>query len=66
MTATKRSPGRPATVEGKPITVWLPGAAVVIAARLGGGNVSAGIREALRFTAESKGLDLIAIPEVDS
>ena len=43
-------PGRPASMEpGAPITVWLTPAHVGAAARLGRGNVSAGVRLALQY-----------------
>lgn len=43
-------PGRPASMEpGAPYTVWLTPAHVGAAARLGRGNVSAGVRLALQY-----------------
>lgn len=46
--AEKRSPGRPATVQGKRVQVYLDHASLTQASALGAGNVSNGIRIALK------------------
>ena len=44
----KRPVGRPPTVDGKRVQVFLDAESLSIAARLGNGNVSEGIRQALK------------------
>jgi post-segregation antitoxin (ccd killing protein) len=46
--ATKIPPGRPETIKGKACNVYLDADSLATAGRLGDGNVSAGIREALK------------------
>lgn len=63
MTDTKQPPekrhvGRPAEVGGKRVQVYLDKASLEAAARLGNGNVSEGIRRALRAAeAQAGGAD---------
>lgn len=47
-TTEKRSVGRPAAVKGKRVQVYLDDESIVIATRLGNGNVSEGIRKSLK------------------
>lgn len=47
--AEKRPVGRPAAVAGKRVQVYLDPESQAIAARLGKGNVSEGIRKALQL-----------------
>ncbi len=47
-----RSVGRPVTVAGKRVQVYLDAASLKIAAKLGGGNTSEGIRVALKKVGE--------------
>ena len=55
----KRPVGRPADVGGKKVNTYLDAESVAIATRLGNGNVSEGIRKALKLAddllAESAG-----------
>lgn len=44
----KRSVGRPADVDGKRVQVYLDAESLIIAENIGRGNVSAGIRIALK------------------
>lgn len=44
----KRPVGRPAEVGGKRVQVYLDAESLAIASKLGGGNVSEGIRKALK------------------
>ena len=48
----KRPVGRPAEVDGKRVQVYLDTKSLAIAAKLGNGNVSDGIRKALKQAAE--------------
>lgn len=48
----KRPVGRPAEVDGKRVQVYLDAKSLAIAAKLGNGNVSDGIRKALKQAAE--------------
>lgn len=48
----KRPVGRPADVGGKRVQVYLDAESLAIAAKLGSGNVSEGIRKALKQTSE--------------
>lgn len=48
----KRPVGRPADVVGKRVQVYLDAESLAIAAKLGNGNVSDGIRKALKQAAE--------------
>ena len=48
----KRPVGRPADVGGKRVQVYLDAESLAIAAKLGNGNVSEGIRKALKHFAE--------------
>ena len=48
----KRPIGRPAYVSGKRVQVYLDAESLAIAAKLGNGNVSDGIRKALKQAAE--------------
>jgi len=48
----KRPVGRPAGVGGKRVQVYLDAESLAIAAKLGNGNVSDGIRKALKQVAE--------------
>ena len=48
----KRPVGRPADVGGKRVQVYLDAESLAIAAKLGNGNVSDGIRKALKQAAE--------------
>ena len=48
----KRPVGRPADVGGKRVQVYLDAESIAIATRLGNGNVSEGIRKALKKAAE--------------
>lgn len=50
----KRPVGRPADVGGKRVQVYLDAESIAIATRLGDGNVSEGIRRALK-AADSSG-----------
>lgn len=50
--------GRPATIKGRPVTITLDDLSRAIAARLGNGNVSAGIRVSLARSAEQTAIDL--------
>lgn len=45
----KRPVGRPAEVSGKRVQVYLDAESLAIAAKLGNGNVSDGIRKALKI-----------------
>lgn len=47
-----RGAGAPVTVNGRKISVYLDQASLEVAARLGAGNVSQGVREALRLAVE--------------
>ena len=44
----KRTVGRPSEIDGKRVNVYLDAKSIEVAARLGGGNVSEGIRIALQ------------------
>lgn len=48
----KRPVGRPAGVDGNRVQVYLDAESLKTAARLGNGNVSEGIRKALKAAAE--------------
>jgi hypothetical protein len=48
----KRPVGRPAEVGGKRVQVYLDAKSLAIAAKLGNGNVSDGIRKGLKQAAE--------------
>ena len=48
----KRPVGRPAEVDGKRVQVYLDAKSLAIAAKLGNGNVSDGIRKALKQAAD--------------
>lgn len=50
---TKRPVGRPADVGGKRVQVYLDAGSLAIAATLGAGNVSDGLRKALKQAAAS-------------
>ncbi len=50
--AEKRPVGRPSDVDGKRVQVYLDAESIAIATRLGNGNVSEGIRKALKQAAE--------------
>ena len=50
--AEKRPVGRPAEVGGKRVQVYLDAESLSIAAQLGNGNVSEGIRKALKKATE--------------
>ncbi len=57
--ATRRKLGRPVSVDGKKVYTYLDSESVLIAEALGNGNVSAGIRAALRIARDRKnGSDL--------
>lgn len=47
-----RGAGAPVTVGGKKVSVYLDQVSLEAAARLGAGNVSQGVREALRLAVE--------------
>ena len=47
-------PGRPATIDGKRVNVYLDGTSLATASSLGEGNVSAGIRLALKRSARAQ------------
>lgn len=49
--SAKRPVGRPAAIGGKRVQVYLDDESLAIAARLGGGNVSEGVRTALKKAA---------------
>lgn len=44
----KRPVGAPVTVDGRRVSVYLDEASIQMAAELGGGNISEGIRRALK------------------
>lgn len=48
----KRPVGRPTNVGGKRVQVYLDAESIAIASKLGNGNVSEGIRKALKKAAE--------------
>lgn len=50
--AEKRPVGRPAAVGGKRVQVYLDDDSLAVAAKLGAGNVSDGIRKALKQVTE--------------
>lgn len=52
----KRPVGRPAEVGGKRVQVYLDSGSLAIAAKMGNGNVSEGIRTALSEAAMSRGI----------
>ncbi len=45
----KRQPGRPSEIEGKKVNTYLDKESIATAMRLGNGNVSLGIRIALKL-----------------
>lgn len=49
-----RGAGAPVTVGGKPVQVYLDAASLVTAQALGDGNVSAGVRVALKMARENR------------
>ncbi len=49
--AERRSVGRPANINGKRVQVYLDEESLKAAQRLGNGNVSEGIRQALKIAA---------------
>ena len=56
-TQEKRPVGRPADVGGKRVQVYLDAESLSIAAKLGTGNVSEGIRKALAECEKNSGAD---------
>lgn len=58
--AEKRPVGRPAGIGGKRVQVYLDAESLEIAARLSNGNVSDGIRKALKQAAEQFGTAISA------
>jgi len=57
----KRPVGRPANVGGKRVQVYLDADSLAIAAKLGNGNVSDGIRKALKQSTQNTPQKLRAI-----